>query len=586
MKKRKLSPLIAISRVMPLVMKQAPILVIFYGIFTLLVAIQAGLAIPVNQFFYDAIINAVSGQGEMPQAITGAVYVVCIILAGQILGTVNGFIWTHLGDKVEYGLFSAFDKKIAKLPAQKFEDATFLDEIEKAQSGIYGTIGMFATVFEIFLYFGGYFVITGAFLWHVQPVLVLILIIIFIPTALIIILQSKMYAEEADELTPLKRRADSFYGAAVNPRETRLYGVFNYFYALVLNVQKEIFTCKWKTEKKNSVIHLVLNLCRTLGWCGTVLLMIIELLHGNITVGVFVAVYSSMGGMMGYCEQLLSRIKVDISENLGMIEDYIDFLNIPLNQTSNNEIDLSKGICAQNIFFRYPGTERNAVDGVCLTISPEETVAIVGENGSGKTTLAKLLCGLYRPDSGNISLGGVDSCITLDHTLFSKSTAVFQNYVRYTSLSLEDNVRISKADRKDNIEKYLDLADANYIANLSCGYRTIMSREFDGVELSGGQWQRIAMARGLYRPHELIILDEPTAAIDPLEETRIYKMFAEYAKGKICILVTHRLGSAKIADRILVMDSGRIIESGSHEELLEIGGRYAEMWNASAEGYK
>jgi len=584
-KERKLSPFRTLAGVMPLAARQAPLGVTLWGALTLVLAVKSGLAVYVNQFFYDAVIGVVTGKNEVFLAVMGAAGVVGLTLADQVLGEINNCAWDYSRNKMTYGLFAVYDKKIAGVPAQKFEDPAFLDELEKARDGIYGTIAMFIVAYDTLIYDAGFFIIMGFYLWHIRPVLLAALILVFIPEAITTTLQSKMYAEQADELTPLNRRAGSYYGAAVNPRETRLFGIFGYFNKLVSDSQKDIFRCRWKTESRNCRISLAMNLCKALGWCGIVLLLTVELFHGNITVGMFAAVYASIKNMFEECESLLSRIKMDISENLGTIEDFLNFLNTPAAEADRTEPDFKKGLHVQNACFRYPNAEQNAVDNVTLTIAPGETVAIVGENGSGKTTLAKLLCGLYLPDDGSVQIGGADSAHTDARSLFVRSTAVFQNYVRYGALSLKDNVKLAKADREADVGEYLRAVDADFAESLEASYETILSREFDGTELSGGQWQRVAMARGLYRPYEFIILDEPTAAIDPLEETRIYKKFAEYPKGKIGILITHRMGSARIADRILVMDAGRIVESGSHEELLAADGHYARMWRASAEGY-
>lgn len=586
MKKRKLSPFLAVFHLIPLIFKHSPLLIFFYAMLTLLVSVLSGLTVYTNQYFYDSLIGVISENGAITEAVIGAAVMLLIMIVVQIFGKTNGFIWVHLGDKIEFSLMYEYNKKIAEVSAVSFEDTEFLESIEKAHDGIYGAIGMFATICEIILYFGGYFAITGVYLWHVQPVLLFALVIVFIPTAITTMLQSKMYAEEADEVITLRRKVNSDMGAALNPRETRLFGVFDFFYGRIFTTQKAIFCRKWETEKKNCNIQLALNLCKMIGWCGIVLLMISELIKGRITVGVFAAVYTSMGTMFANCESLLSRIKVDISENLGMMEDFINFLYTPLGSSKEAEVDMKKGIQVKNISFAYPGVEKNAVDNVSLTLSFGETVAIVGENGSGKTTLAKLLCGLYPPDKGEVLIGGIDSSTVRAEELFSNTSAVFQDYVRYSSLSLSENVRIGDYKKEDDINFALQLTGAVASCTLENGYDTIMSREFDGMELSGGQWQRIAMTRGLYRSHDLIFLDEPTAAIDPLEESNIYKMFASIAKDKACVLITHRLGSARIADRIFVMDGGHIVESGTHEELIYQGGRYEKMWKATADWYQ
>ena len=229
---------------------------------------------------------------------------------------------------------------------------------------------------------------------------------------------------------------------------------------------------------------------------------------------------------------------------------------------------------------------KNAVDGVSITINPGETLALVGENGSGKTTLVKLLSGLYKPDEGEVIIGGAHSVTTSDAALFSKTSGVLQNFGRYV-LNLDENVRIGEIGSKQVTTVAMVDADVDFDDDRTFpqGIDTVLSREYDGVELSGGQWQRIGVARGLYRNHEFIVLDEPTSAIDPIEETRMYNKFASLTSGKIAILVTHRLGSVRIADKIAVMDAGKIVEIGTHETLLANKGKYATMWAAQAEGY-
>jgi ATP-binding cassette subfamily B protein len=240
-----------------------------------------------------------------------------------------------------------------------------------------------------------------------------------------------------------------------------------------------------------------------------------------------------------------------------------------------------------NVTFAYPQSEKNAVEDITLSICPGETLALVGENGSGKTTLVKLLCGLYKPDLGQVIIGGQDSAHTTDSALFSKSSGVFQKFVKYEALTLEENARISDFESSKNPIDAMKKADVYYgdTQTFPEGTETILDRSYNGVALSIGQWQRIATARGLYRTHDFIVLDEPTAAIDPIEETKIYKRCAELTKDKIAILVTHRLGSARIADRIAVMSTGKIIEVGTHESLLAKRGKYYEMWEAQAENY-
>jgi ATP-binding cassette subfamily B protein len=273
----------------------------------------------------------------------------------------------------------------------------------------------------------------------------------------------------------------------------------------------------------------------------------------------------------------------------------------------------------RQVSFRYPGATENAIETVTLSIRPGESVAIVGENGAGKSSLVRLIAGLYRPDCGSVYVGGVDLFDAADETRYHRLSAVFQQYQRYR-MTLLDNVRVAEPhegdskdlDRevhaKDNVSGVphagvatdtgvdecsravtaLNLAGFYERSGKTTGpdLNSMLSREFGGIDLSGGEWQRVAIARGLYRPYDTIILDEPTAAIDPIEEDRVYRMFLDSARGKTAIIVTHRLGLARIADRILVIERGRIVQDGSHAELIATVGPYARMFQSQAAWYE
>ena len=248
--------------------------------------------------------------------------------------------------------------------------------------------------------------------------------------------------------------------------------------------------------------------------------------------------------------------------------------------------DGARGVTLDDVHFRYPGAENEAVRGVSLEIQPGETIAIVGENGAGKTTIARLLTGLYLPTEGRVLIGGEDTRSIDLPSATESASAVFQKFARYR-MTLDENVKMSDVKKDADIDAALD--EAGLPLDSACfpnGADTMLAREFDGVDLSGGEWQRVAIARGLYRAHGLIVLDEPTAAIDPLEETRVYKRFAEMSGQSTAIIITHRMGSARIADRIVVMDKGRIDDIGTHEALMARHGLYARMVESQSSWYK
>lgn len=227
-----------------------------------------------------------------------------------------------------------------------------------------------------------------------------------------------------------------------------------------------------------------------------------------------------------------------------------------------------------------------AVKNVSLTLHKGETLAVVGENGSGKSTLIRLIAGLYLPEKGCVKKNGVDTRELAMGALAAGTSAVFQKYQRY-QMTLAENITISDPSAdcgKAGMDSVCDMAGVE-TGTFPEGYETMLSREFDGIDLSGGQWQRVAIARGFFRSHDLIILDEPTAAIDPYEETMIYNRFAEIARNKTAVIVTHRLGSVKLADRILVMKDGEAVQTGTHEELIAWEGEYKRLYEAQEQWY-
>ncbi len=229
-------------------------------------------------------------------------------------------------------------------------------------------------------------------------------------------------------------------------------------------------------------------------------------------------------------------------------------------------------------------TGKNVITDLSLCVKKGETIAIVGDNGAGKSTLVKLLIGLYQPSEGMVACGGAEGNVYADETGYGNRSAVFQNFSKYY-LSLEDNVRISAPKRQQDCKQLLQEVGLNP-DRLPGGTCALLGKEFGGAELSGGEWQRIAIARGIYRRSDIIVLDEPTASIDPIEESRLFELFYKVSRGRTCILVTHRMGAVKMADRILMLENGAVIEEGSHMDLMKKRGKYYELYQLQAKWYQ
>lgn len=246
------------------------------------------------------------------------------------------------------------------------------------------------------------------------------------------------------------------------------------------------------------------------------------------------------------------------------------------------------GIGASGVSFSYPDSGHRVVKDVSLTIRPGERIAIVGENGAGKSTLVRLLTGLYSPDSGNVLMDGRESTSDEARDLRGQIGAVFQDYVPW-QMTVRDNIGLGNLARIDDDRALAVAAEragiATLLDGLPDGLDSWLGRQFGDRDISGGEWQRIALARVFFRDSRLLILDEPTAALDPLAEQRLFERFASLTEGGTAIMISHRLGPARYADRVIVMDQGSIVEAGPHDRLLAQGGLYARMFAAQSAWY-
>ena len=251
---------------------------------------------------------------------------------------------------------------------------------------------------------------------------------------------------------------------------------------------------------------------------------------------------------------------------------------------------IREGFAFENVGFRYPGSERWAVRHLTFTIRPEERVALVGENGAGKTTLVKLLARLYDPDEGRILLDGMDLREYDLESMRRNIGVIFQDFVRYEFI-LKENIGVSQVEALNDEARIREAARrslADSVASrLEKGYDQMLGRRFDGgVELSGGEWQKVALGRAYMREAQVLILDEPTAALDARAEYEVFLRFAELTKGKMAVLISHRFSTVRMADRIIVLQGGEPVDQGTHEELLARGGLYAELFSLQAAGYR
>ena len=583
-----------IARLLPQVASVSPGIFILNSIFFIFSGISFAISILCMQLLFDKVMDLAANKAAIMDAVFALLLLFAVKVLQQIISGVSNFIGETYDAKTTGKLSHIINIKMSKLDPVCFENVETLDDINKSYIGIKFARNFINTIMDVIMFYIPYFIFMGVYLFSLKPILTLSIILVFLPVLFAQLIRVKAFAELEDHSASLRRKSKYYANCLVSReylKETRTLGAYPYFLRLFKETLVHMNRLKWKTEVKINLIELSTKMFSLMGYMGILWMLFGALMKQEITVGAFAAVFASINSMFDMMEEVICGRLGYYAENFGKIRNYLRFLDLP--ERGNDEdvkgITLHGDIVLENVTFSYPSVDCASVENVSLTIRKGETVALVGENGSGKSTLIRLITGLYLPQSGRVLHNNKSTREFTPKSLFAGISGVFQKYQRY-QLSLANNITISEMETVSNDQENMNRAATQAGIEPSTdifpdSYDTMLSREFDGVDLSGGQWQKVAIARGFYRPHELIVLDEPTAAIDPLEETKIYERFAKLASEKTAVIVTHRLGSVKFADRIIVMKNGRVVGVGSHEELLSSCPLYLEMWESQSQYY-
>ncbi|MBW8348459.1 ABC transporter ATP-binding protein/permease [Bacillus sp. IITD106] len=514
-------------------------------------------------------------------------------VGSQLIMAVDTTLYVYIHRKVLGRLYEKLHDKSSKISPINYDDPQSLDLIEKAKTGIRATVDTAFSWLNMIAYFLSYFIAMFFVLHSISPSLIVCLFVAFIPVIISQWIRLKLFTDLEDESAPIRRKMEQYENAICRNqyyKETRVLGAFNYINNLYSDSIQLLNATRWKFEKKANTFLLISRLLTVLGYISIILLLVYLLYMHRISIGGFAAVLSSLYIMFSMAENMLGVEFGLLAKNAAQAKNLFKFLRLKEQVGTDGEFKKELGITVSDVHFTYPHAGKEALKGISLSIQPNEIVAIVGGNGAGKSTLVKLLMGMYLPDKGTVTVGGMDTKIIQSEYIYRRFSAVFQNFIKY-KMTLLENITISDAEVSEEQQnkkarqaaKQIDLnLQSNSFPN---GFETMLSREFDGVDLSGGEWQRLAIARGLYRIHDIIILDEPTAAIDPLEEFRIYESFSRISKNKMSIIVTHRIGAARLASKIIVLNEGKIEEEGTHEELMEAEGLYSRMYRSQKQWY-
>ncbi|MDY2919576.1 MAG: ABC transporter ATP-binding protein [Anaerococcus sp.] len=555
-------------------------------VIALLLALSLVGEVIITKILFDNISNITSFQ----KIAKNLILLISVIILQQLL---SGF-GQYLLSRVSYtnmGKFMVeFQLKLSRFPLIYFENTEFLDKVTKAKECLeYESLGHFASIcLKMITHYSVYLLAIAGFLIYTSPLLVIILLLSFIPAILAQIIKGKYYIDLENAIASEKRRCDSYKKSIISTssyKETRILGAYHYFFN-IFNDSLHILTEKrWKIEKKTAFLEIGINSLVFIGLGISMYILFSQMMTGQISIGMFSALFVTLSDLFDIMDEMVSYNIGQGSEVIGQVASFYDLMDMEEVEEDCINPNFNEGIVAKNIFFKYPSRSSDALSDVSLNINKGETVAIVGENGSGKSTFVNNLIGLYNPYKGLLKIGGIEHKGNLSRGNFKNISAVFQDFQKY-KLTLAENVIISDIGKLENFELISTLLKQVGFYHPSAKLTTVLSPEFSGIDLSIGQWQRLAIARGLYRSFDFIILDEPTASIDPIEESKIFENFENIVANRTAVIITHRMASAKFADRIIVMDKGRIVECGSHEDLLKNKGKYYTMWQAQAKWYQ
>lgn len=568
--------------------KKLPFLFLLY----VLLGSSTGLFRTANVFFKQTFFESVEelavAQSTITKALFYGVVLMVVIILIHFLQTVSELTEENFYKTVIGYLGKDLNKKASRVEPIIYEDKQFLELINKAYVGLEAVMEVAGIVLFVIFTELSYFVTMGYYFYSIKPWLLLTFVISLSPHFICALIRKKQYANLEHQEAPYRRKQD-YFSKCISSREyakeTRLWRANSYFIKLFRENLRRATMLEQEVRRKAALIEIGLRFLQLVGHMFTLILLVYYLMQGDIRIGAFAAIYSSLNQIYERIEILFRDRIPYMMEGIGPAQNYFEFLSLKERQGSYDGKLERKQITFEGVSFTYPGSNRRALEQVNLTIRKGETLAIVGVNGSGKSTLTRLLMGLYLPTEGTVSVDGIDMKTVSPKNLYQGVSAVFQRYQCY-KMTVKDNVRISETESDKLPESVLGQVDFSLQdEKFTDGIDTMLGKDFGGIDLSGGQWQRLAIAKGLYRVHDMIILDEPTAAIDPIEEAAIYRKFAEISKDKTAIIVTHRLGSVHMADRIIVMDAGQIVDIGKHEELMEKKGLYYEMYQAQAKWY-
>jgi len=521
---------------------------------------------------------------------------IALAAASDLLGRANSLCDSLLGDRFTNRVSLLLMRHATALDLAAFEDPVFYDKLERARKQTTGRLGLLASMLSIAQDLVS-LVTLSAGLIVFSPWLMALLAAAVIPAFLGETHYSKLAYSALFRRTPQRRQLDylRLLGAsAQSAKEVKIFGLGGFLTERYRATAEVIDRENRALAIRRALAGFVLNLVATGGYYGAYAVVLVQVIAGAITLGTFTFLTGAFSRSRSYMEKILGSF-TDITEQAMFLKDLFDFLDMKPAIVSRPYAlpaprAISDGFEFQRVSFAYPGAERMVLREIDFRLQAGEKVALIGENGAGKTTLAKLLARLYDPTAGRILLDGVDLRDYDVDDLRRQIGVIFQDYMRYDAIARE-NIGFGKVESLADDELIESAAQMSLaqevIGKLGGGFDQMLGRRFEGgVDLSGGEWQKFALARAYMRDAQLLILDEPTATLDARAEFEVFERFADLTRDRMAVLISHRFSTVRMADRILVLEGGAIREDGTHNQLLAEGGTYAELFHLQAAGYR
>ncbi len=560
----------------------------------------------IGKLIIDGVLAARAGHGSMSLLGRYIVLELLIVASGEIMARVSALVESLLSDLFSNRMSVRLMEHAATLDLAQFENPEFYDHLERARRQTVGRIALLTQLLGIGQDFLTLVTLAGALVVN-SPWLLLLLIVAIVPS----FLGETHYASLGYSLlyrwTPERRQLDylRYVGASdETAKEVHMFRLSGWLTRKYDELSQRFYDENRKLSIRRAIVSTLLSFLGTLGYYGAYVIIVLSAVRGQISVGTLTFLAASFGRGRDVIQSILMAAS-GVYEQALYLRDLFEFFDMKPTITTGVHAPpvprpIREGFVFENVGFQYPGSEeRWAVRGLNLTLRPGERIALVGENGAGKTTVTKLLARLYDPSEGRILLDGRDLREYDLDSVRATIGVIFQDFVRY-DMRFDENIGVGEIDA---VEQALEHAEgpvpsliqtaaeqslaASLLPRFKEGYRQMLGRRFEnGVELSGGEWQKVALARAYLRAAQVLILDEPTAALDARAEYEVFMRFSELVAGRTAVLISHRFSTVRMADRIVVLRNGQLEEEGTHEQLLERAGLYNELFSMQAAGYK